>query len=234
MLKVAILAGVIVSLVTGCSTLSGEESANIDRKATLQKLQTRCTNMLDSSYTPAGLAVDKTSESVLVITRRQCGVLNDYYAISENYSNVIAFLNANIDLNNQELKAAIMTFDEGKSEDKKIGPMIKAYETAQENIVKENLTLVASMAMLTTEMAIIAKNNAELISKEMVLQSGAGLLGTMMGEEKKKITPIVAAYYEMKERSELSYDAQMYINEEQNLVERIANIDTIIEQEVKA
>ncbi|NGN97860.1 hypothetical protein G5S52_09375 [Grimontia sp. S25] len=241
MFKKTLIAGLMMSALAGCQ-MTGEESAQLDRKAWSQELQTRCSEMTDT-FTPAGYAVDKTSQAVLAVTERQCAVLDDYQTLSANYAEIIGFMEANADLNDQELKAAIDEYDADKAENKKIGPLIAKYEAATDSIFSENLKLAAEMGLLAVEIAIIAKDNGPAIAQELVTTNATGFLGNLMSSddeaeeaEDESVAddlPIVQAYFEMEDRADLALEAQDLINEEQALIERIATIDEIIEEKVE-
>lgn len=242
MFKKTLVAGFIVSALAGCQTLSGEDAAKVDRKEWSDELQTRCAQ-LEQNYTPAGEAVDITSRAVLAATTRQCGVLDDYRALAENYADIIGFMEVNSDLNDIELKAAIDAFDADKPADKKIAPLIEKYEAASDSIFQENVKLAVQMVALGVDIALIAKNNAVDIGTEIALTNATGWLGNLVSsddteedqeESAAESVPIVRAYFEMQDRTTLALDAQDLISEEKALVERISSIDEIIEEKVKS
>ncbi|MDD1780816.1 hypothetical protein LRP49_06335 [Enterovibrio sp. ZSDZ35] len=221
-MKKSLIAAFLVSTLAGCSTMGANDAAHADRNAWANDINTRCTEV-GKDFTQAGYAVDKVSQAIISLTERQCGVINSYQTISKKHAEITGFMAANEDLDEEGLKAAIAEFDASKPANKKIGPQIKAYEEAQDEIFMENIQLAADLALQSYEITMIASENSMAILQHTVLSQFSSETETL---------PVIEAYYEMEDRALLIKDAQFLINEGKALIERIEDIDNIISESV--
>lgn len=138
MIKKTILAGLVVSVMAGCSSIPGMESATVDREALSKELTQKCQE-LGTEFTPVSFAVDKVSKIMVSLQERQCSVFNDYRILASKHADVAGFLAVNADKSDEELRVAMSEFDEGKTADKKITPKVDAYKSASAGIFDKNV-----------------------------------------------------------------------------------------------
>ncbi|MBB1464569.1 hypothetical protein H5300_14735 [Vibrio sp. SG41-7] len=237
MIKKTILAGLVVSVMAGCSSIPGMESATVDREALSKELTQKCQE-LGTEFTPVSFAVDKASKIMVSLQERQCSVFNDYRMLASKHGDVAGFLAVNADKSDEELRVAMSEFDEGKAADKKITPKVDAYNSASAGIFDKNVKLAAEIAVEVAELAIIASENATALAAESaggLADSGMKLFSNEQEDvaEEEKV-PVVEAYYEMEERSKLALDANSLISMDQNTIEQLENLDKVVADKVKS
>lgn len=94
---------------------------------------------------------DTISSSALNIFKHQYRVMGEHKKLLDLHRDVLSFLMANQDKNQQQLNQAVADFDSTASkESEKIGPKIRAYQQASDKIWQENFKL----SMLIAEQAI--------------------------------------------------------------------------------
>lgn len=238
MLKKTLVAGFVVSVLAGCSSIPGMSSATADRAELSKQLTQDCKEM-GSDYTPVSYAVDKVSKVMVSIQERQCKVFGNYRTLAAKHGDVAGFLAVNAEMSDEELLAAMNKFDEGKPANKQIRPQVEAYKKASDSIFNENVKLAADIALQAAEIAIIASNNAQAIAHDTLLGGVSNMLTAASNEAKedgeaKKEVPVVEAYNELKARSVLALDANHLISMDQNTIEQLENLDKVLAEKVKA
>lgn len=232
------MATLFATALAGCSSMSGMESATVDRNEKSAALVKSCSE-LGSEYTPVSYAVDKVSKVMVSIQERQCSVFQDYRTLAEKHADVAGFLKINADKSDEELLVAMNEFDEGKAENKKIRPQVEAYKAASDSIFDKNLELAKDIAVEAAEIALIASDNAALIAQESAMAGLGNAISYFSNESKedeeaKEKVPVVEAYNEMKARSILVYDANDMISLDQNTIEQLENLDNVLAEKVKS
>ncbi|MBE3667977.1 hypothetical protein BOO24_04540 [Vibrio navarrensis] len=238
MFKKTVMATLFATALAGCSSMSGMESATVDRNEKSAALVKSCSE-LGSEYTPVSYAVDKVSKVMVSIQERQCSVFQDYRTLAEKHADVAGFLKINADKSDEELLVAMNEFDEGKAENKKIRPQVEAYKAASDSIFDKNLELAKDIAVEAAEIALIASDNAALIAQESAMAGLGNAISYFSNESKedeeaKEKVPVVEAYNEMKARSILVYDANDMISLDQNTIEQLENLDNVLAEKVKS
>ncbi len=238
MFKKTAVATLFISALAGCSSMPGMESATVDRSEMSTQLTKTCTE-LGSNYTPVSIAVDKVSKIMVSIQERQCAVFQDYRTLADQHGDVAGFLAVNAEKSDEELLVAITEFDQGKPEEKKLRPKIDAYKAASESIFDKNLELAADIALQTAEIAYIAAQHSDAL---LIETAGAGMRNLLSfassssDEEnaEKEVVPVVEAYNELKARSVLAYDANEMISLDQNTIDQLENLDSVVAEQVKS
>ncbi|WP_117235257.1 hypothetical protein [Vibrio maerlii] len=238
MLKKTILTGLVVSAMAGCSSIPGMESATVDREAMSTELTQNC-NELGADFTPVSFTVDKVSEVMVSIQERQCAVFNDYRTLASKHGDVAGFLAVNADKSDEELRAAMAEFDEGKPANKKITPLVEAYKKASDDIFDKNVELALDIAVQAGELAIIASDNASLLAQDAAAGGFSSALAAFSNEQaedesEEEIVPVVEAYKEMEARSVLAFDANQLISLDKNTIEQLENLDKVVADKVKS
>lgn len=238
MFKKSILAGLIISAVSGCSSISEVESSTVDREQMQTEIAQKCIDLGDK-YTPVAYAVDKVSKIMVEIQERQCTVANNYSTLSAKHADVAGFLAINADKSDEELVKAMNDFDSNKPEDKKIRPQVEAFQKASDEIFEANVELASDLALQAAEIAIVAADNAQAIAYDAAGGALNSLFKSVSNESKeeaedKEIVPIVEAYNELKNRSMLALDANTMISLDQGTIKQLNELDKIVADKVKS
>ncbi|NOI35453.1 hypothetical protein F0250_16020 [Vibrio cyclitrophicus] len=238
MLKKTILAGLVVSVLAGCSSIPGMESATIDREAVSKELTQDCKE-LGTEFTPVSFAVDKASKVMVSLQERQCSVFNDYRTLASKHGDVAGFLAVNADKSDEELRVAMNEFDEGKPANKKITPQVEAYKKASDEIFQKNLKLAADIALQAGELTYIASQHASALAHDSAGGAMKNLMATLSSEKEgeaseEETVPVVEAYHEMEARSILAFDANSLISMDKNTIEQLENLDKVVADKVKS
>ncbi len=238
MLKKTILAGLVVSVLAGCSSIPGMESATIDREAVSKELTQNCKE-LGTEFTPVSFAVDKASKVMVSLQERQCSVFNDYRTLASKHGDVAGFLAVNADKSDEELRVAMNEFDEGKPANKKITPQVEAYKKASDEIFQKNLKLAADIALQAGELTYIASQHASALAHDSAGGAMKNLMATLSSEQEgeaseEETVPVVEAYHEMEARSILAFDANSLISMDKNTIEQLENLDKVVADKVKS
>ncbi|MEI8597756.1 hypothetical protein P4S64_09295 [Vibrio sp. M60_M31a] len=170
MFKKTAVATLFVSVLAGCSSIPGMESATVDRNEMSTQLTKTCAE-LGSDYTPVSVAVDQVSKIMVSIQERQCSVFQDYRTLADKHADVAGFLAINADKSDEDLLVAMNAFDEGKPANKKIRPQVEAYKSASDSIFDKNVELAKDIAIETGKIAYIASQNATVLGQETALAS---------------------------------------------------------------
>ena len=238
MLKKTMLAGLVVSVMAGCSSIPGMESATVDREAASKELTQNCKE-LGKEFTPVSFAVDKASKVMVSLQERQCSVFNDYRTLASKHGDVAGFLAVNAEKSDEELRVAMNEFDAGKPTNKKIAPQVEAYKKASDAIFKKNVKLATDIALQAAELTIIATQNAAALAQDSAGGAMTSMLAAISNEqadeasEEKKV-PVVEAYHEMEARSILALDANSLISMDKNTIEQLENLDKVVADKVKS
>ncbi|MDR9829192.1 hypothetical protein RCJ22_26740 [Vibrio sp. FNV 38] len=232
MFKKTVLSSLFITVLGGCSSMSGQDIATLDRDEMSHSLKEQC-QVLGQEYTPVSYAVDKTSQILVSIQDRQCSVFEHYSTLSSKHGDVTGFLAVNADKSDEDLLAAMDEFDVDKPEDKKIRPQVEAYKNASESIFDSNVQLAGEITLQVAEIGLIAADNAVVIAQETGLALFSNIISSAaQDEESETQTPIVAAYDEMMARSELAYNANSLISLDQNTIKQLENLDKILAEQL--
>lgn len=230
MFKKTLVAGFMVSVLAGCSSIPGFETATVDRTKLNQELKTNCKE-LGKDFTKVSYAVDNVSKVMVSIQERQCDVLSDYRTMANKHGDVAGFLEVNADKSDEELRVAMDEFDKGKPQRKKIRPQVEAYKKASDGIFRKNVKLAADIALQAGEIALIAKDHATLIAKE----SGTSVITNLMSAaEETEVVPVVEAYNEMKARMDLVVDANKLIMMDKSTIDQLEKLDSVVADKARS
>lgn len=238
MFKKTAVATLFVSVLAGCSSIPGMESATVDRNEMSTQLTKTCAE-LGSDYTPVSVAVDQVSKIMVSIQERQCSVFQDYRTLADKHADVAGFLAINADKSDEDLLVAMNAFDEGKPANKMIRPQVEAYKSASDSIFDKNVELAKDIAIETGKIAYIASQNATVLGQETALASLKNALSFVSSSSEdenaeKEVVPVVEAYNELKARSVLAYDANEMISLDQNTIDQLENLDNVVAEQVKS
>jgi outer membrane murein-binding lipoprotein Lpp len=162
-----------LSMLAGCSSLSNEQKANLDRDQEVGRIIAEI-DTVGYEVVNVSPGVDEFLNGLSAFVEQQRNVALQYRDIVKDHRDVTSFLAANEGKTEQELQAEAKRFDLGaKNEKDKIGNKLAAYRDATRKISEENskltIELVKQGAQLTylatqygTEIAQIAAINTAM------------------------------------------------------------------------
>ena len=212
---VAPLAAVVLS---ACMSTSNENAATLDRNQAVADLSVQMEE-LGFNRVEIQPGVDEFLNICASILERQYSVMGEYRTQTENYVDVQAFLTAHQGKPEEELKAAIIAFDEkAQTEDEKIGPKLTAYNSAIEGVSEQNTKLATEITLQLAQAAIILSEHSTTVAKA----SSLGLVsGWMSGDEQTADNNLGLAILRAKDQIDLASDANEIITLEQETIEAI-------------
>lgn len=212
---VAPLAAVVLS---ACMSTSNENAATLDRNQAVADLSVQMEE-LGFNRVEIQPGVDEFLNICASILERQYSVMGEYRTQTENYVDVQAFLTAHQGKSEEELKAAIIAFDEkAQTEDEKIGPKLTAYNSAIEGVSEQNTKLATEITLQLAQAAIILSEHSTTVAKA----SSLGLVsGWMSGDEQTADNNLGLAILRAKDQIDLASDANEIITLEQETIEAI-------------
>lgn len=165
--------------------------------------------------------VDGFSNSVVSIYRNQYELLEKYTKIVDNHKDVMSFIHANKGKSKSELKAEAKRFDDlALNENDKIGPKLKEYKNATDDIQKENIRLAGELLLQSGKLVVIFKDNTEELLKAEAL--------TML----LKLGKLQDAYKAAEVRIHLATLANDFIDDEKATLEITKQIQDILNEKL--
>jgi hypothetical protein len=162
-------------LVTGCSTLTNEQTATLDREAEI----TRIVNKIDNvgyEQVQVSPGLDEFLNGLSSYVEQQRNVAIEYRTIADEHGEVATFLAANHGKTAEELQAAALKFDQGaKSNDDKFANKLTAYTKASEKISEENANLASALTIQGVRLGIYVTQYGTQITKILALNSIKGM-----------------------------------------------------------
>lgn len=220
---VAPLAAVVLS---ACMSTSNENAATLDRNEAVSNLSVQMEE-LGFNRVQIQPGVDEFLNICASILERQYSVMGDYRTQTENYVDVQAFLTAHEGKSQEELKTAIIAFDEkAQTEEDKIGPKLTAYNSAIGGVSEQNAKLTTEITFQLAQAAIILKDHSTTVAK-------AGSLGMvsgwMSGDEQNADNNLGLAILRAQKQIDLASDANDIITLEQETIEAINSLQDELE-----
>jgi len=221
MLKKNIAAAVMaLSLITGCSSLTGEQSANLDRDAEIGRIVSELEATGYDKKVKVLPAVDEVLDGVAKVAKSQVQVAKDYRKITKLHRDVASFLAVNKGKTELELLEAAKKFDlNAKNANEKITPKLKTYRKATEKISEAN-------GKLTIDLALQAGYVGLLVSQygtEIAQLGGLKILGGMFsgGDEDDAKPTIASALINTKDQLFLLDELNSIIEADQEVAENL-------------
>lgn len=155
MLKKTILSATLAALlVTGCSTLTNEQAATLDRDTEITRIVGEIDNVgYEQVQVSPGL--DEFLNGLSSYVEQQRNVAIEYRTIADQHGEVATFLAANTGKTPEELQAEAVKFDQGaKTEDEKFAHKLAAYTKASESVSKENAKLTSALTEQSVKLAV--------------------------------------------------------------------------------
>lgn len=133
-------------LITGCSTLTNEQSATLDRDIEI----TRIVGEIDKvgyEQVQVSPGLDEFLNGLSSYVEQQRNVALEYRIIADEHGEVATFLAANNGKSAEELQAEAVKFDlTAKSDNEKFANKLAAYTKASEKVSEENANLTSALA----------------------------------------------------------------------------------------
>jgi len=225
-MKKWIVAPLAALVLSACMSTSNENAATLDRNEVITDLSVQ---MEEVGFNRVEIqpGVDEFLNICASILERQYNVMGEYRTQTENYVDVQAFLTAHQGKSEEELKAAIIAFDEkAQTEDEKISPKLNAYNAAIEGVSEQNTKLTTEISLQLAQAAIILKDHSSTVAK-------AGSLGMvsgwMSGNEQNADNNLGLAILRAKDQIDLASDANEIITLEQETIEAINSLQDELE-----
>jgi len=224
MLKKNIAAAVMaLSLITGCASLTGEQSANLDRGAEVNRI---ITEIEELGYDDVAVlpAVDEVLNGLSAYVKKQKTVAEEYRDIVKDFRDVSSFLAANKGKTELELLAEADKFDKGaKSTNEKIAPKLKAYRKATKKIADENSELTVALAEQGIKLTYYVSQYGDEIAK----LGGIKLLGGMFSGNDNEVDTkptIPSAILRGKDQLFLVEELNSLIEADQEVAENLSKL----------
>ena len=187
-LTVALIA---LSFITGCSSLSNEEKANVDRDVEVERIITEIDNV-GYEVVKVSPGVDQFLNGLSAYVENQRNVSVHYREVVKQHRDVTSFLAANAGKTDQELLAEAEAFDVGaKTEEDKIGNKLAAYREATQSISEENSKLSVVLVEQTIQLTIFVTQYGPEIAKITAANSVMGFLKKDDADEKMTVVTAV-------------------------------------------
>jgi hypothetical protein len=162
--------------------------------------------------------IDSVSISIASVYENQYALMQKYQTIVDNHRDVMSFIQANQNKSAAELEQEIRKFDAmAQSPSERIGPKIKQYQMANEQIQAENIKLAKELAIQAGKLAMVFKDNSDAI---------LGLEGVTMLLNAGKMDD---AYDLAEVRIHLSGVANDFISDEKAVLEVTKQIQSVLE-----
>ncbi|MCU7555383.1 hypothetical protein OCL06_12375 [Alteromonas sp. ASW11-19] len=208
---------------TGCSSTdeSAENAATMNRD---QAIATLSEQIAEVGYNPVAIqpGVDEFLNICASVLKRQHKVMEEYRTQAEHYADVQAFLYAHKDKEPAELQAAIVEFDNGaQSEDEKIAPKILAYQSAIDEVSKQNAELTVEITVQVAQAAYMITQYGQAIAQSTALNMAGSLFSS---EEKNADNDLGLAVLRAKDQISLASDANKIISIEQDTIKAIDSL----------
>ncbi|MDP7591621.1 MAG: hypothetical protein QF552_02780 [Litorilituus sp.] len=172
MLKKNLTAAVMaLSLLAGCSSLSNEQKANVDRDVEVDRIIAEM-DTVGYEAVEVSPGVDQFLNGLSAYVEQQKNVAVQYRDVVKKFRDVSSFLAANKGKTEPELLAEANRFDLGaKTEDDKIANKLTAYRKATQTISDENSKLTIALAQQGIELGILVTQYGTEIAKAAAINT---------------------------------------------------------------
>ena len=175
MLKKNITAAVMVlSILAGCSSLSNEQKANVNRDVEVKRIIDEI-DTVGYEAIEVSPGIDQFLNGLSAYVKQQKNVAVQYRDVVKEFRDVASFLAANQGKTEQELLAEAKRFDLGaKTEQDKIGNKLAAYRSATQTISDENSKLTGALTVQGVELALLVTQYGSQIAKVAAINTAMG------------------------------------------------------------
>mgnify|MGYP006903652391 FL=1 len=200
--------------------LTAKEAKALPREARSRRIRQEMKSVGFDSVNVSTI-IDSVSDAVLSIFENQYELLSRYKTIVDNHKDVMSFIHANEGKSKKELKAEAERFDRlAERPEHKIGPKMKAYQKATDEIMVENIKLGGLLLYQTARLASVFMDNADEIR-------GAEALAMLLNAGK-----IDDAYKLAEIRLHLAKIANDFIADEKAVLEITKQIQDILDEKL--
>jgi len=219
MLKKNIAAAVMaLSLITGCSSLTNEQSSNLDRNAEINRIVAELEATGYDKKVKVVPAVDEILNGVAKVAKSQVEVAKDYRKITNLHRDVASFLAVNKGKTELELLAAAEKFDlKAKNANEKITPKLKTYREATKKISETNGKLTVDLALQAGYVGLLVSQYGTQIAQA----SAANLLSSFLSNDDNAKPTIASAIMNTKDQLFLLDELNSIIDADQKVAENL-------------
>jgi hypothetical protein len=230
MLKKNLTAAVMaLSLLAGCSSLSNEQKANVDRDVEVARIIAEIDTVgFESIEVSPG--IDQFVNGLSAYVEQQKNVAVQYRDVVKQFRDVASFLAANKGKTEQELLAEANRFDLGaKTEDEKIANKLTAYTKATQTISDENSKLTNVLVEQGLELGILVTQYGTQIAQAAVINT---TLGFFKGEDSNTKPTVVSAVMRAQDQLSLLNEINGLIEADQEVAASLSKLQDQLDARV--
>lgn len=192
--KTLTIAVIALSLISGCSSLSNEQKANINRDDAVNSIITEI-DEVGYEVVSVSPGIDEFINGLSAYVVQQRNVAVEYRTIADNYKDVTGFLADAKGKTDEEIWAEAEAFDLGaKTDDETIGKKLIAYRKAKQTISEENAKLTGELLKQGATLALFVTQYGTEIAKITAVNAAMGFFKGDKEDEKLTIpTAIIRA-----------------------------------------
>ncbi|TWX56856.1 hypothetical protein [Colwellia hornerae] len=175
MLRKSLTAAVIaLSLIAGCSSLSNEQKANVDRDVEVERIIAEI-DTVGYEVVQVSPGIDEFLNGLSAFVKQQRNVSVQYREVVKQHRDVTSFLAANEGKTDEELLAEAKIFDLGtKTDEDKIGNKLAAYTSATETISEENSQLTIELVKQSVQLGYLVTQYGTQIAQAAAINATMG------------------------------------------------------------
>ncbi len=222
MLKKNLTAAVIaLSLISGCSSLSNEQKANVDRDVEVERIIAEI-DAVGYEVVEVSPGIDEFINGLSAFVVQQRNVSVQYREVVKQHRDVTSFIAANKGKTNEELLAEAKIFDLGtKTEKEKIGNKLVAYSKATQTISEENSKLTIELVKQGAQLAYLVTQYGTQIAQAAAINTA---MGFFKGEDADTKLTVPTAVMRAKEQIVLLNEINGLIEADQEVARNLAEL----------
>ncbi|MBA6389920.1 hypothetical protein H4J38_03900 [Colwellia sp. BRX10-3] len=180
-----------LSLIAGCSSLSNEQKANIDRDDEVERIIAEI-DTVGYEVVKVSPGIDEFINGLSAFVEQQRNVSVMYREVVKQHRDVTSFLAANEGKTDQELLAEAKEFDlHSKSEEDKIGNKLAAYNKATQDISEENSKLTIELVKQGVQLGYLVTQYGTQIAQVAAINTAMGFFKDDDADEKLTVATAV-------------------------------------------
>ena len=222
MLKKNLSAALIaLSLIAGCSSLSNEQKANVDRDTEVGRIIAEIDAVGYEAVTVSP-GIDEFLNGLSAFVEQQRNVSEQYREVVKQHRDVTTFLAVNEGKTPEELALEIETFDLGSNnEEDKIATKLAAYTKATETISEENSKLTAVLIEQGVRLGYLVTQYGTQVAQATAINVATGFFKSDDDEEELTVgTAVIRA----KDQLALLNEINGLIEADQEVAEVLVNL----------
>jgi hypothetical protein len=218
--KTTLSAAFAVILVSGCSTLTNEQTATLNRDAEI----TRIVSEIDEvgyAQVEVSPGLDEFLNGLSSYVEQQRNVAIEYRTIATEHGEVATFLSVNNGKSDEELQVEAAKFDQGaKNNDEKFAHKLAAYTKASEKISEEN----SKLGFALTEQGIKLGIYVTQYGKQIAILLAANSISIFGNDEDDGVLDPAEAVMRSQEQIGLLNEINGLITADQDVAESLTKL----------